>query len=992
MDQDHQVYDDDSSTEPITGPNLHALEGGGESTEAKSGHLTALPAGQTEDPDTPSARSGLKALEGGGESTDRRTGHLGLVGGDTETGGNLFSPQDPLTGGLRGFFSSKKGKRTLIGGGVVGILVGGGIGFFSLISGPLQFVHFAQLLQQFHFSSNEEFGDNRSSKILLYALAGKGAERGRLGITGNRAADKWEKTLLEKNGVRPIYNSVTRINVGLEIVDENKFFNSIDDVSGKDQAALERAMGKGVEIRTASEASFGKQKLVRGGSGEVLPNNTRVVDYRNVKTNERRLLIRTLGRMTGTSKISTAIGSRLLIKRGGVDFHPLKDIKRKAGQKIADYNTERRQAQSKEDSDGVKTESLGEGGKDQNGNPTQTDTDIQATGEANKAAQEAASKPGRAIVKQVAGGLGKGAAAIGVLCAAKSLGSDVTAYKYSNIALPMERMGMNAITRGNQVMSNKGVNLSELGAFNESFYDPETKTSWTAAKSIQSESGQPQTGVDMPPEARLSGVNDKPAFFDALDQVPFLGTACGVGSAIGNLPIIKQVSNFGSDVVTGGLNLVAKQFGTSVEKIMEGALAAIAGKSVDTMSQGADYGNLANAGAYLAANDNAITMGGAPLSSADQLALRNENSQLNRAAVTNSSLKQRYLDLYNPNSFASMLIDHAPSTSDAGALMSVAGSTFSSSVNSIFNSIFAGARADTAGYDYGVPKYGFSPAERDNPEFDNPYDNAAVIEQPGVLDQLNQKYGKPCFGMTITTDDSGVHVDTEAMGSDDVNMFKVAKKDECQPSKNNDPLFLRYRIYLADAVTAEGLDCYEGSGQSDQSCGDLGLSSSSAPSTEQPSSAVSGDAKHLADLILNNKNIDLTCLSASVKQDVESAAQGKPGTAGAMTSSVILNLIATVGQSHKLCVTAIQSGGQGHTSGSYHYSGDAVDFGNLDGTRLTGRDSASVTILNQAGSMLPSGTGVGQSQCGSTPTLPKGWTSFTDTCNHLHIQVPRGTK
>lgn len=162
---------------------------------------------------------------------------------------------------------------------------------------------------------------------------------------------------------------------------------------------------------------------------------------------------------------------------------------------------------------------------------------------------------------------------------------------------------------------------------------------------------------------------------------------------------------------------------------------------------------------------------------------------------------------------------------------------------------------------------------------------------------------------------------------------------------------------------------------------------------------VSGSAQEIAQQILSNGNINLSCYSSTALQDVQAAAAGRVGTAGVMTSSAILQLIATVGQNHKVCVTAIQSGGQGHCGGipksgcpnDAHYNGDAVDFGNLDGVALRGRDSGSIVIMEIAFTILPRGSGFGQSQCGSGPSLPAGFIEFRDSCDHLHVQVPLGT-
>jgi hypothetical protein len=162
-------------------------------------------------------------------------------------------------------------------------------------------------------------------------------------------------------------------------------------------------------------------------------------------------------------------------------------------------------------------------------------------------------------------------------------------------------------------------------------------------------------------------------------------------------------------------------------------------------------------------------------------------------------------------------------------------------------------------------------------------------------------------------------------------------------------------------------------------------------------SGVSGNAQELARQILQSPNIDLS--GRLVKEDIQAAADGKPGSAGVMTSSAILKLILEVGQTHKVTVSAIQSGGTGHCDNKPkpacpndpHYTGDAVDFSTLDGKALTGRDSGSIIIIQVAFKDLPSGSGIGQKNCGPTPSLPPGWITFDDSCNHLHVQAPKGT-
>lgn len=160
-----------------------------------------------------------------------------------------------------------------------------------------------------------------------------------------------------------------------------------------------------------------------------------------------------------------------------------------------------------------------------------------------------------------------------------------------------------------------------------------------------------------------------------------------------------------------------------------------------------------------------------------------------------------------------------------------------------------------------------------------------------------------------------------------------------------------------------------------------------------------GSAMQLAKKILANPKIDLNGF-VGVKQDVINASQGKPGTAGVMTSSSILRLIATIGETHSVLITAIQSEGRLHCHGipksgcpnDVHYLGDGVDFGSLDGQVSTGGDSGSLEIIAISEKVLTkTGGEFGQSQTRKSTPLPPGFKQFWDFPNHLHVEVPRGT-
>jgi len=146
---------------------------------------------------------------------------------------------------------------------------------------------------------------------------------------------------------------------------------------------------------------------------------------------------------------------------------------------------------------------------------------------------------------------------------------------------------------------------------------------------------------------------------------------------------------------------------------------------------------------------------------------------------------------------------------------------------------------------------------------------------------------------------------------------------------------------------------------------------------------------NLARYLLSSPQVTLN--GGYVAADLNAAAANKAGSSGALLSVKLLSVLTKLSLKHSFMITALESGGGGHSGGSLHYSGDAVDFGRFDGNYASGRDAGSVAAINLMKGLLPSGSGFGQSQCGATPNLPAGITTFPDACNHLHVQVPRGT-
>lgn len=882
---------------PRFGPGSPGSEPSGDSSDPRGPDNVA--AGKSSDPRAEgsiASREPLGGVSSRGKVDPSESALMDKLGkGFTGGAAAALSGGNPLVRAiprLLAFFGRNK-KKAAAGGGVAGI-VGSMVFIFGVLQGPFEFVDIAQFFQLTHFQSNEDLGNNEGAKTLFYAITGKGAQRARLGIPGNYAADKWEAKLLKETGLKPVYSSSTRLLIGFELANANKTINTLLDVpeGSKTSRALEQAMGQGAEIVKASEV---RGQDVVSGSGEKLDGNARVLNLKDVKSfRERGKFVKTVGKLSGVKDVVSTLASRLLKKRAGVDFHPLKKITRKTSEKLADWRAERRKEAAKEDREGAKSGKVGAKNtedSDGDGKPdSASSVDTEAAGEAGQAIEEAASEPGKTAIKSVLSKAGYGGVAVGILCAAKGFGDSVPDYKYANNVLPMMRMGFRAVSMGNQVMSGEDVSIDELGAFKEALYDPDTKTHWNDARTIQGELGQKQVGPNTPPEARLTNVNDKPFFFDVLDQIPFLGTACDISGVVESIPLVGDVINLGSEAVLAGLNVAASTVGTSVDKIMEGALAMVSGQSVDTLAQGADYGNLANTGAFLAANDNAISMGGSPLTNAQRAELRTYESQNLNDENKTKSFAERYLDPYDTTSLASRIrVKVSPSTDGLASFLISSVEMFSGGFTKILPFGSTPVVSADSNVDYGVPKFGFSLADQEDPEFEDPYDNAVKVEPR--LDELNDKYGKPCFGMTVTANDEGIQIDTEEMGSDDLNVFKVIEKKDCTQNSGElasdstnsdngfwsklafwrtekaeaapagggsvDPWFNRYRHYLVSSVSVASQACWEANGdpEGEKYCDMLGFANTSSPADDSGGSEEASVTVNPDDLYKSSEDI-----------------------------------------------------------------------------------------------------------------------------------------
>lgn len=782
----------------------------------------------------------LKEKEAAGIDPKAFENEFGKSFSDDEKAG-LDKLNDQFDGGLYKPSKERKrawltGKKAGIGAGITGILIGGTFGVLSILQGPLQIVHFSQLLERFHFTSDQEFMDGRAGKLIKYARTRNTPERRNLSYLGNKIADRYE-TKLRTAGMEPVYEGgrTGRLNA----ID-------IDTSTPGGRQVLEDMHRRGVPDLS------------------IRPDGKLRIDLSGTNAATRRKVLAGMVDSLELAKISSVTATRVLKIRGQVDFHPLKNISRRADEKLFDF-VKRRQAQSVDENRNGATDAPGDvtpEGTDADNDPSNNPPDA---GEAAKEADDilgglpdpdAPTPDIEGAAGSFKGKLAKGAGAAGavaLVCGLYKLGESIPDLKYFNLVAPLIRIGVQTVAMGNQVMSGQGFNAEELGAMTKNLYQAERiihdsdgsthkepASSWSGARSVQAENGQPATGPDMPDGAKPN--TNSPQFFQVLsntiNSIPGGATVCNaVTSTAGGWAIdIFSWATSAAGPVGFALNAATDvATGAAVGHFMGDLVRWLVGAPLATDAAGALFGNYANYGARLASNDAAIAHGGMALSAAQTAALNAERDQHFREVLQHDSLYARYFDIKQPDSLLARAafnpsLNEVSNPSAAFATMVRQPFTLFSKLTNIFG---AQAFAQTSStYDYGFPKFGFSIEERDADENDDPMAIADRVEPN--LASLNDKYGK-CFNMTVNPSTFTLQSENQSFRYDHLD---DPGYEQC--SNRNNRELTDYRFYLADLSTAKAMTCYEGLDET--TCAELGFSAGQATGITPGVNSTSGTA------------------------------------------------------------------------------------------------------------------------------------------------------
>lgn len=814
-----EPYQDPSESPPVTRPDLKALEGGGETTEPRTGHLQSVPDEKRAGPSQLN-----QAEESAGKANEQPVRHentlgLGYVSDD--------QPETNSPKNKRRFRITRR--RAVVGGGVVGAIVG--IMFFlSSITGPFQFMQFAQLVQQFHIAGHENAGDSRTSGLTRFARSGLDARETRVGHIGSRMAPKIEARF-KTAGFKPVFEGPAKFLTNYE-VDKNAAHGRWKNLSDDDFVKeIKKEYGKDLTRGSDGKWKISAAKGWFGGEGKF----------------NRKVLVE-----TGSWKITSPIQSRVWGRWAGTKWHPMRKIDAKINETFAKFAKKLKAKRATRIAEG----SYGAVGtaERQPKKENETKEEKEAREAADKAASDAERETGKigeeseAVTEDEDGaktqrfanslkarlamkaGLGA-AAATAVICLLYTLNDKFEVLKQSRIILPLMRVAGEAISLGNQVMNGGDVDLDQLRVYNDFFNDPKTG-SWTNSRTMQAESGQPQTGP--PVDEKLSKINDKSPLA-GISKIPGIGKLCSTAGQI-IAGVVSVVIGF----FTGGVSTIisaAVSFiigGIAADFVINFFASLMAGTTVNPYARGVAFGDQANYGGRLMGNGIGLSRGGAEISPQQSQEIKQyvTNDVNNKFASKN--IAYRLFSPYDPKSaFAKLIASQSTSLSGNFAKMSRYFFNFGNMFASFPKQFAASVHAATPEpYDYGFPEYSYSINELENSKFENPYKNAkraAELLSDNTYGPFAIVKAKECFGVIIEqTTIGGEGPLWSAKGSDNPNDMPnpydvTTGKYKDLKCDLQDDRWLTIRFFVFDSVMMDSLYCYEEDDA--QSCANVGFGS-----------------------------------------------------------------------------------------------------------------------------------------------------------------------
>lgn len=707
------------------------------------------------------------------------------------------------------FWGSAKRKAATSGGGIAGLV----IGLFSVgsmfLAGPLELIHIAQNLEQWHMSDQENAEDGRMGRAYRYFKKGMDPGETRIGWIGSNMKDKFLDDF-KQMGMEPEFGAGKNYKgMTIDTTNENWEGKSPDEIKGQ-----------------LTEAGISESDIVIDHD----KGTVHIKDNKGMFSKTKNLNI--LRKMTGTQKgLMGKLRMRQFKKYGWVTWHPLAPLDKKVNQKLSDVIKEFRDKKAANYKEGMESmdinaedSSTEEESTDKDGNKTTTDT---ATSDADKAT--AAGEAGNAnemesrfksfgTTGKVVGGI---AAVQGIICGMKGIADGIDQVRQTQVVIPLIRMGSDVLSSASQVQSGEDFNTTTLEALSKSWDDVDetsgkTVSTWDQSQSVQGEQGK-SGGIE--PSKTLDGIAQGIPGWLSWTQNGIIGKFCSKVAQIAGGVISLFLGAISGGLVSAVTGVVTGAVaGHFVGKAIDAVIKMMAGDTINTLASGAEWGNDVNYGSRMFSNATAAEMGGVGLSDQEAAALKTDSDAANQADFASHSIAYR---LFNPNdsrTMAAAAVDNSTAIQPqnlprtVGSLVASFGSIVKLPLTMFFGSKVS---ADAQPYNYGFPEYGFSEQDLNDPRFQDPYDNAnkaakILDNNSGYIDRAFK-----CFGVNITKGGQGWQVVPASSTGDDPTKFLALysqnsdqyPKGDCQDRSED---WLRIRFFILDSGTLDGWACLKG--------------------------------------------------------------------------------------------------------------------------------------------------------------------------------------
>jgi len=947
------VYDDDSSGQSVTRPDLRALEGQSPSSSTAAGKSwSASDKTSTNgrgDGGATSGTGGKKGLYNSGGDSPSQIKDAEETAGDDDRLGKGYTGNTSSTGGGRRRFRLTK-RQTIIGVGS-STLVGVAFSFFSISSGPLQLIHLSEILQKNFHSSNED-SSNRLGKLFRYARSGSLGETrvGKLGsVTFGRTIDQ-----LKDIGVEFQRDGLDHVkSVSIKTEELSKKYPELKNMSeAESKAFLADKFPENIKVDDFKTTGGGKGKYIF----EIKVRGTSISFSRAVSKGALSFL--------ENGKILSGVKFRVMaqfLEQPSL-FHPIKRFKAIAQDQAA-----------------VKVEKKAE-------------ADEKARQEAEQQAIKDKAAPDVASLKDKLKSNTKtlvGSALVGqaMLCIVRSVADDVVKVNRAAIVLPTVAQATDKIAVGEQVKSGQDISAEQAGGVVDNFKDKDGKTIWQS-KALQATAGMPQTGKDLPADFQQAFSNNTTAqsIKDTVGSPKLAGVDIGaaacskIGIAVGlAIGVGQLLSSAVAALPSGGLSVAAEiSYITAKQVAVAGALYALQHAFTNLLSDKAIVpdvlsgplgGNLLAYGARETANTGARASGGVPLSNSDTALLDRQEELASQQKFRSESFFARMFDAKDYRSLTGRLADSInPNLAQNVASLTNGFMNIGSMLPHAFSAFIPKAHAANKPYNWGFSKVGIPSEVMNDSNMENPYDNADQVAKvldasctnsDGTTDSSCDPISKAktCFGVDVNKD-SG---EWDATPTEPVN----PNSDEyasanCGDTGNSNSNWKRMILFVFDTSTMKAAACYDGD---DQACKDVGYSSgtsggnASTPDATSSSDSstggtvASGSGKELAKKILSLKDAGKVTCDDGTCADIQSVANGQDLAVGQgckYTKTLdpkVLKLILYVVDAGNFTIRISALCSNHHDDGpNGHSGGKAMDIASVNGVRVDSPDGREPTL------------------------------------------------